>query len=88
MNPEILSRVFRGWRFLGLAGLGFLFAFAIAHWIFGVPLYDRDSGQVASEAEAIWLLVILIAGFSLFAVAGFLGVRFMHRRTQDNVHDR
>lgn len=79
MNTSTWRRIFRGWLIVGVVGCGFILVMAIAHYGFGEPVYDKNTGHLASESQVAWIDALLGVGFSLFAVLGAVGLRKFKR---------
>lgn len=69
---DVIRKMARGFCVLGLLGLAFVSAFAIAHYTFGVPVYQGHSQRLASPIVVGRTLLMLAAGSGGFAVLGAL----------------
>jgi len=78
-QPEPLRRIAKGWLVLGLLGLAFLAAVAIAVFGFDVPVHDRSSGEILSHAEVKGLLAVMTMGCGIFAAAGAIILLMLKR---------
>ncbi len=55
---------------IGIMFVALALATAVGHWGFGVPVYDRNTGQRSSE-QVVVILVLAFAGVGLLlALAG------------------
>lgn len=76
---DVIRKMARGFCVLGLLGLAFASGFAIAHYIFGVPVHQGHSQRLAPPVVVARTLLMLAAGSGGFAVLGsvmlFLAVR-------------
>lgn len=81
---DVIRKMARGFCVLGLLGLAFVSAFAIAHYTFGVPVHQGHSQGLASPTLVARTLILLAAASGGFAVLGgvvlFYGVPRMNRR--------
>lgn len=69
---DMIRKMARGFCVLGVLGLAFASAFAIAHYIFGLPVHQGHSQRLASPVVVARTLVMLAAGSGGFAVLGTL----------------
>jgi hypothetical protein len=58
-------------------------AMAIAHYGFGVPVHDRNTGQLSTPADTLSSMLIIGGGMALFLVLGVL----LHRWRPDQTDD-
>jgi len=81
---DVIRKMAQGFFVLGLLGLAFVSAFAIAHYIFGVPVHQGHSQRLASPTVVATTLILLAAGSGGFALLGgvvlFYGMPRMNRR--------
>jgi hypothetical protein len=64
---------------LGSLLVVFISAMAIAHYAYGMPIEDRDTGQLSMPANTLTTLVMIGGGGALFLVLGIL----LYRRNAD-----
>ena len=66
---------------LGLLGLVFVSAFAISHYVFGMPVYEAHSRSLASPSLIARTLFMLLGGSCLFAaLGGWMLLRFFRSK--------
>jgi hypothetical protein len=58
------------WVVVGAIGLLFVAGFSIAHFYYGMQLYDPKSGLAVSPFVTAWILGGMASGFALFAGIG------------------
>lgn len=75
-RPSLRKRIARGWIVVGSLVLAFAVAMAVAHYVYGEPTYDGDTGELASPASTLLTLALLGGGGALFAVLGVLLYRW------------
>ena len=54
----------------------FIGAMAIAHYAYGMPIEDRDTGQLSSPANTLTTFLMIGGGGALFLVMGILLYRW------------
>ena len=54
----------------------FVAAMAIAHYAYGMPIEDRDTGQLSTPANTLRTLLMIGGGGALFLVVGILLYRW------------
>lgn len=73
---EMLRRIAIGWIVLGTLGLAFMSVFAIAHYVFSVPVHEAHSAVQVSSELVIRTIIVLTAGSSFFLLLGAALYRF------------
>jgi len=66
----MLRKIAIGWIALGTLGILLMAAFAIAHFVFSVPVHEAHSAIQASAESVIGTIIALTAGSSLFLLLG------------------
>lgn len=66
----MLRKIAIGWIALGTLGISLVAAFAIAHFVFSVPVHEAHSAIQASPGAVIGTIIALTAGSSLFLLLG------------------
>ena len=69
---ETLRRVAKGWMAGGFVIVVFVAAFAVAHFVYDMPVQDRDTGQLATPEKIEHVLIMIGGGGFFFALAGIL----------------
>lgn len=69
------QRVARRWIAIGAAIVVFVSVFAIAAFVFDVPVHNRDAGRLATKAETASVLLFIGGGASIFIALGVLILR-------------
>lgn len=69
----------RGWIILGSLGVAFIGAMAVAHYVYGVPVHDRNTGELSTPANTLKIFTLIGGGAALFLVLGVL----LHRWKPD-----
>lgn len=82
-QPELRRRIARGWILVGSFGLAFICAFAIAHYSFEMPVYDRDTGQLSTPGDTLSAILFVGGLVVLFLVLGVLLYRWKPGRADD-----
>lgn len=54
----------------------FISAMAIAHYAYGMPVQDRDTGQLSTPANTLMTFLMIGGGGALFLVLGVLLYRW------------
>ncbi|WP_210275204.1 hypothetical protein [Sphingomonas sp. So64.6b] len=78
--PSVFRRIARWWAVLGSLLVVLAGTMAIAHYGYGVPIYDENTGKVIDPKLAAALIIVLGLGGFLFAVAGTLILRASRTR--------
>ena len=71
-RPSLRKRIARGWIVVGSLAAAFAGAMAVAHYVYGEPIHDRATGDLASPASTLLTLALIGGGGALFAVLGAL----------------
>jgi len=75
-QPSLRRRIARGWMLLGSLLVVFISALAIAHYAYGVPIQDRDTGQLSTPANTLMTFLMIGGGGVLFLLLGILLYRW------------
>jgi hypothetical protein len=69
-QPTLGLRIARGWILVGalVAVLGS--AMAVAHFVYGVPVQDKNTGMPATDGEVLAITSMLAGRGALFGVLG------------------
>lgn len=73
--PSFFRRLARGWTALGSLLFVFASVLAIAHYGYGVPMYDKNTGQVSDPTTVAAILTMLGLFGLFFAALGMLILR-------------
>ena len=75
-QPSLRRRIALGWITVGGSGVVFVSAMAVAHYVYGVPVHDRNTGELSTAANTLMMLLLLGGGGLLFFVMGILLLRW------------
>lgn len=75
-QPSMRRRIALGWIIIGGLGVVFVSAFAVAHYVYGVPVHDRNTGELSTAANTLMMCLLLGGGGLLFFVMGILLLRW------------
>lgn len=73
--PSFFRRLAKWWTAIGFLLLVFSSVLAIAHYGYGVPMYDKNTGQISDPTTAAAILAMLGLGGLFFAIVGILILR-------------
>jgi hypothetical protein len=45
-------------------------AMAVAHYVFGMPVYDRNTGQLSTPGNTLGMFLVIGGGGALFVLLG------------------
>ncbi len=71
-QPSLRRRIARGWILIGSLMVLFVSAMAVAHYVYAMPIQDRDTGQLSTPADTLTMFALLGGGGMLFVVMGVL----------------
>jgi ABC-type Fe3+ transport system permease subunit len=71
VRKDTLQFIARGWIVVGSLVCLFELVMAIAHFVFGVPIQDRNTGQPMTPEHAFRSFLYMFGGAALFVVMGF-----------------
>jgi hypothetical protein len=71
-KPDMRKQIARGWIILGGLVALFMGAMAVSHYVYGMPIQNRDTGVNSTPAEALTMLLIIGGGGLLFVAMGIL----------------
>jgi len=71
-KPDVRSRIARGWIIVGFLMMLFVGAMAVAHYVYGVPIQNNDTGKPETPAETLGGALFLGGGGMFFFVMGLL----------------
>lgn len=80
-QPSVTQRIARWWMVVGSLLAVFAIAIAVAHFGYGVPIQNNDTGQPATTGEIIGVTALFVGGGLLFAVSGFVLRRWSQSRS-------
>jgi hypothetical protein len=69
-HREVLRRVARGWIIVGSLVVLFIGAISIAHFFYGVPIHNRNTGQPSTPEETRAVLLFISSGGAFFVAMG------------------
>jgi hypothetical protein len=75
-QPDLRRRIARGWMLGGSLLIVFISGMAIAHYAYGVPIQDRNTGQISTPANTLMTFLIIGGGGALFLALGILLYRW------------
>ena len=75
-EPSLRRRIARGWVLVGSLLVLFIGAMAIAHYAYGMPIEDRDTGQLSTPANTLMTFLMIGGGGALFLLLGILFYRW------------
>jgi len=75
-QPSLRRRIARGWILVGSLVVAFIVTMAVAHYGYGMPLHDRNTGELSTPANTLMTFVLIGAGGALFVVMGILLYRW------------
>ena len=75
-DPSLRRRIARGWMLVGCLSMVFIGAMAIAHYAYGMPIEDRDTGRLSTPANTLMMFLMIGGGGALFLVLGMLLYRW------------
>ena len=73
--PSFFRRLAGGWTAIGSLLFVFASVLAVAHYGYGVPMYDKNTGQVSDSTTVAAILIMLGLGGLFFAALGVLILR-------------
>lgn len=82
-KPDVRAHIARGWILVGTLVLLFTCAMAIAHYAYGMPIRDRDTGQLSAPANSLMMFLLIGGGGAFFVVMGVLLYRWNPDRSND-----
>lgn len=71
-QPSLTQRIARGWMIVGSLLTVFAIAMAVAHFGYGVPIQNNDTGKPATAGEIASVTALFIGGGLMFVVLGFI----------------
>jgi hypothetical protein len=71
-KPDVRSRIACGWIIVGFLMMLFVGAMAVAHYVYGVPIQNNDTGKPETPAETFGGALFLGGGGMLFFTMGLL----------------
>jgi len=71
-QPSVTQKIARGWMIVGSLLTMFAIATAVAHFGYGVPIQNNDTGKPATAGEVVSVTALFIGGGLLFVVLGFI----------------
>lgn len=71
-QPGLRLRIARGWIIIGTLMVVFVSAMAVAHYVYGMPVHDRNTGESSTPANTLFIFMLLGGGGAFFLVMGIL----------------
>ena len=71
-QPSLRRRIARGWIIVGGLVVVFISVMAVAHYVYGMPVHDRNTGEFSTPANTLLTFVLIGGGGALFLVMGIL----------------
>ena len=71
-EPDIRRRIARGWIIVGGLLVVFVTGMAVAHYVYGMPLQDRGTGELSTSANTLMTFVLIGGGGAFFLLMGIL----------------
>ena len=71
-QPSLRLRIARGWIIIGALMVVFISAMAVAHYVYGMPVHDRNTGESSTPANTLSIFMLLGGGGAFFLVMGIL----------------
>nr|WP_294815848.1 hypothetical protein [uncultured Sphingomonas sp.] len=73
--PSFFRRLARWWTAIGFLLLVFASVMAVAHYGYGVPIYDKNTGQISDPTTVAAILTMLGLGGLFLGILGILILR-------------
>ena len=70
-QPDLRRRIARGWMIVGSLLVVFIGAMAVGHYVYGVPVHNNNTGELATPSEVLSGLLVIGGGGALFVILGF-----------------
>jgi hypothetical protein len=75
-----VRKLAQGWLVLGAIGLAFTTAFAVGHYLFGIPVHEGHTQGMADPKSIAQMLVMLFLGSCLFGgLGGWILFRYFRK---------
>lgn len=71
-KPSLRLRIARGWIVIGALMIVFIGAMAVAHYVYGMPVHDRNTGESSTPLNTLVVFMLLGGGGGFFLVMGVL----------------
>jgi cytochrome bd-type quinol oxidase subunit 2 len=71
-RPNIRKRIARSWMIVGGLLALFMGAMAVAHYAYGMPIQNKNTGADSTPGEALTMFLMIGGGGLLFLVMGIL----------------
>jgi hypothetical protein len=78
-QPSLRRRIARAWIGVGCLVAALITAMAVAHYVYGMPVHDENTGQLSTPANTLMLFLLIGGGGAVFVVMGIL----LHRWDPD-----
>ena len=75
-KPSLRRRIARGWIMVGGLVTAFICAMAVAHYVYGMPVHDRNTGDYSTPANTLLTFVLIGGSGAFFFVMGILLYRW------------
>ena len=66
-QPAMRRRIARWWIAVGSLVVVFIIAMAVAHYVYGMPMHDRNTGELSTPANTL-MMFLLIGGGGVLSV--------------------
>lgn len=61
-QPNLRVRLARGWMIVGSLLVVVISVMAVAHYVYGVPIHDKDTGQFPTPENTLTTFLIIGGG--------------------------
>jgi TRAP-type C4-dicarboxylate transport system permease small subunit len=78
-RPSLRRRIGLGWVIVGSLVVAFIVAMAVAHYGYGMPVHDQDTGAPSTPANTLTMFLLIGGSGAFFAVMGTLLLRWKPR---------
>ncbi len=75
--PSFFRRLGRWWTAIGSLLFVFASGMAVGHYVYGVPMYDKNTGQISDPTTVAAILIMLGLGGLFIASLGILILRVL-----------
>ncbi|WP_267382396.1 MULTISPECIES: hypothetical protein [unclassified Sphingomonas] len=75
--PSFFRRLAKWWTVIGALLVIFSIVMAVAHYAYGIPMYDKNTGELIDPALAALIIIMLGVGGLFFAGLGILVLRIV-----------
>ncbi|WP_212611940.1 hypothetical protein [Sphingomonas baiyangensis] len=82
-QPSLARRIARGWMAVGSLLALLAIAMAVAHFAYGVPIQNKDTGTAATDVEIASVVALFVGGGLLFVALGYALRRWSFSQSND-----